>query len=404
MNLLDIAQSYLSDDPRDIAGVFIHRQLVAMRQWGWDIQVINSQPFGYREFQGRKRDYRPRSMRDGIVIWRPRHIWWGRNSGIGPERAYTWGVNRAVARLGYWRPHLIIADWVVPGGYAASRFASRFQVPLVIRVRGRDLLEIRRLIQRSYRMHNYYRMIFSAAERIICQGEGLFDQLIDTGLVDPHRTLALTNGVDTDYFRPATEAERDTARTMLGLAQNSQIWLFVGRWERAKGSGELAHIIPRLLAQLPEVQMLVVGPVRDFVSRAQLQNIPRVHFLGAVPPQEMLKVFRASDLFVLPSHNEGLPNSLLEAMSCGLVSVATSVGGIPYVIKDGENGYLVRPNNLQHLEQMLLRCAKQIHSLKMIMGANARKTLFVKHLDLLSTVNTLHSLLNSLIAERLFEK
>ena len=70
---------------------------------------------------------------------------------------------------------------------------------------------------------------------------------------------------------------------------------------------------------------------------------------GRVQHNRIIEFLNASDIFVLPTYHEGLPNVVLEAMACRLPVVATKVGGIPEAVKDGENGFLVPPKNVERL-------------------------------------------------------
>ena len=77
-------------------------------------------------------------------------------------------------------------------------------------------------------------------------------------------------------------------------------------------------------------------------------------FIGKVPHEEVLKYMSLSDVFVLPSLSEGFPNVVLEAMASGLPIVATKVGGLPEIVKNGENGFLIKPRNSKELAKKIL--------------------------------------------------
>jgi glycosyltransferase involved in cell wall biosynthesis len=89
----------------------------------------------------------------------------------------------------------------------------------------------------------------------------------------------------------------------------------------------------------------------DKVIKMNLED--EIIFTGMVEHQEIHEYYQAADIFVLPSYTEGLPISILEAMACGLPVVATNVGGIPEVITDGLNGFLVSPKNENELVKKL---------------------------------------------------
>ena len=91
--------------------------------------------------------------------------------------------------------------------------------------------------------------------------------------------------------------------------------------------------------------------MNDTIERAGLQE--QVRFIGAVHGEEKLSLLARSSIFVLPSYNEGLPIALLEAMAAGCAVITTPVGGIPEVITDGQNGFLVDPGDVQSIANRL---------------------------------------------------
>jgi len=122
----------------------------------------------------------------------------------------------------------------------------------------------------------------------------------------------IPNGIDTDRFRPPTSTERESARRTLGVPTAARVALFVGRLVEKKGVDVLAELIERT----PSHFFLIVGdgPLRTLIPKeaANLALFPEV------APEQMAKFYQASDVFVLPSHGEGLPLSVQEAMASGL--------------------------------------------------------------------------------------
>jgi glycosyltransferase involved in cell wall biosynthesis len=99
----------------------------------------------------------------------------------------------------------------------------------------------------------------------------------------------------------------------------------------------------------------------------------RIRFHGARPHDEIPRWLQAADVFLLPSFREGLPISLLEAMACETAVIATSVGGIPEIVRSGENGRLVPPGDADALASALRELLLDA-SLRVRLGRAARRT------------------------------
>lgn len=98
------------------------------------------------------------------------------------------------------------------------------------------------------------------------------------------------------------------------------------------------------------------GPLREELEKfCKQQGIHDVEFLGELPYREVLKQVANSDIFILTSLEEGMPNAIIEALALGKPVIATAVGGIPEVVKDGVNGILVPPKSTEHIAKALER-------------------------------------------------
>jgi glycosyltransferase involved in cell wall biosynthesis len=137
---------------------------------------------------------------------------------------------------------------------------------------------------------------------------------------------------------------------------NKPTILFAGLLTENKGVFDLISVIPKLVTKVPSVRVLLAGSGDIIKIQSMLRSLNvqgSVHFLGWVSPQELIRYYFRSHLFVLPSYYEGLPMVMLEAMACGLPVVSTKVGGIPELIEEGENGILIDPGDKDALFKAL---------------------------------------------------
>lgn len=140
--------------------------------------------------------------------------------------------------------------------------------------------------------------------------------------------------------------------------------LFVGGLEPRKGLDYLVRAMPMIAGLVPDVKLIVVAKsgfrgtdqVSTFQSLARELGVSnRILFRESVDQQTLLSFYSECDVVVLPSRNEGWGLSLMEAMACGKPVVATRVGGIPELVRDGVDGLLVEPGDLDQLASAVVR-------------------------------------------------
>jgi glycosyltransferase involved in cell wall biosynthesis len=161
------------------------------------------------------------------------------------------------------------------------------------------------------------------------------ERLLSLG-VRRERLTVIPNGIDVRAFDASSSTDRSRTQQVIGI---------VARLDLQKGFEYLLNAVATLRASFPGVRLLVAGEGPD---RARIEELVRRQNLSSVVTlagrqTDMPGFYAAIDIFVLPSLNEGLPMTLLEAMAASKAIVATRVGAIPSVITDGETGLLVEP-------------------------------------------------------------
>jgi glycosyltransferase involved in cell wall biosynthesis len=187
--------------------------------------------------------------------------------------------------------------------------------------------------------------------------------------------IVIKNGIDTNHFFK-NSIKRIQMKKRLQL-ENHFILLFAGRWTNNKGIFQLLKAFSIVRKTTTENLMLVLigsGEKERVLSEIQSLGISgNVLLIGPVNRQSISDYYCMSDIFILPSEFEGLPMALLEAMSCGLPSIVSRVGGNPELISSGKNGFLIEPNNLEELVETILWCLDHQRDLESI-GQSAAET------------------------------
>jgi glycosyltransferase involved in cell wall biosynthesis len=171
-------------------------------------------------------------------------------------------------------------------------------------------------------------------------------ELVNLG-IPKNRIVYLPNSIDINYFKPGKHKEEN-------------LLLYVGRISELKG----LHILMKALKHLKQsVRLLIIGPpdwnrtyyqnLLNLVERENQKGIHIVKYLGAMEQSEILEWYQKASLFILPSFAEGLPVTILEALSCETPVIATPVGGIPEIIKNRQTGILTPPGDPNSLAKAI---------------------------------------------------
>lgn len=197
---------------------------------------------------------------------------------------------------------------------------------------------------------------------VVAVWPGAAETLATVHGVDRSRLTVIPNAVAADAHGPASEAARTAARVGFELPEDQPVVACVGALSPEK---DVATALAAL-AELDDVHLLVVGdgPERAALERAAADQ---VHFTGILPDPSA--AFAAADAVVLTSRTEGMPGVLVEAGLCGLPAVASDVGGVREIVRDGETGRLVRPGDVAGFTRALQEVLADAPSL----GAAARK-------------------------------
>lgn len=155
---------------------------------------------------------------------------------------------------------------------------------------------------------------------------------------------------------------------------------FVGSFYRRKGISNLIQAIPSIIDEKDDCRFLLIGggPLLNSIKREahRLDTGKSVKITGYVDYNDLQHYYNEMKIYVLPAYAEGIPSTIFEAMGCGTPVLATRVGGILDVIKDGETGFLLESNDPKHIAQRitgLLDSPKLLEKVSMNAYENVRK-------------------------------
>jgi glycosyltransferase involved in cell wall biosynthesis len=339
------------------AGLFIRERTFRVAQHR-PLAVVSPQPWfpGQSLIRLLRPHYRPQApaleIQQGIRVYHPRYL-----SVPGLLRQLD-GWSMALATLGLMRTlkrqgaRLIDAHFAYPDGEAATRLGRWLGLPVTITLRGTEVPHSKNPVLRP----RLARTLKSAA-RVFSVSDSLRRLAIELG-AEPDKTEVVGNGIDTARFQPVG---RTAARARFSLPDSARVLISVGGLVERKGMHRVIDVMPELVKHHPDLHYLIVGgasPEGDNRAEltaqvARLGLADRVHFLGALPSDELKWPLSASDVFVLATRNEGWANVFLEAMACGLPVVATDVGGNAEVVCRDELGIIVPFGDSLALQQAL---------------------------------------------------
>jgi len=250
---------------------------------------------------------------------------------------------------------------------------STFHTPMNVDLRHIEVVDARSLAAVAMRPFStsIEKRLIASSHLISSVSAQTKRELLEYGLEDENVEV-FWNGVDTKRFVPNTT---DT---------ESRTILYVGRLSYRKGLPDLLKCARIVLEKHPEWCFKVIGkgPLASLLKReARASGIPGTNFVlgGFVNRDQLILEYQKASLFVLPSHYEGMPTSLLEAMSCGLPVIATSVGGVLDLIQDGKNGLISPPGNPRALAMKICQAIED-ENLRRSLSRNAR-SFVVNHFE-----------------------
>lgn len=231
-------------------------------------------------------------------------------------------------------------------------------------------------------------LISRQASAYLAISEEIASQLVAEGFY-PERIIRFPNGVDMERFFTATE--KNPLRGQLGLPVDKKIVLYSGRLVNRKGFDLILAAWPQIYVACPDAHLVVVGGGPED-SKAALEKLAvetgQTTMTCVGPVSNVASYLAASDIYLFPSRREGLPNALLEAMSCGCACIASEIGGCTDLIDPGKTGLLFPSGDAQAMTEIAIHLLSD-ESLIKTLGKSAH--------NLIAAEYELHSVIERLI-------
>lgn len=193
-------------------------------------------------------------------------------------------------------------------------------------------------------------------QQVVTMNQAFVQQLADKGV--PRRAIKVVhNAINTDWVKDVSEAEKKSLRDQLQIHADEKMILSVGRLSHEKAQIDLVEAVGLLrrahLEYKTKLVLVGAGPEQQRIANRAAAHGITTDVLFTGQKSDVKNYFAAADIFVLPSHTEGSPNVLLEAMAAGLPVIATKVGGVPEIATHNFDAMLVTPHQPEEITAAL---------------------------------------------------
>jgi glycosyltransferase involved in cell wall biosynthesis len=368
--------------PGSIDGVFNLLALRALQERGHAVRVVRFLPWlpALRKRWDVYRDVPGSYSIDGIAVRTLRALIGPKNRGLA---SVAWQLRGAMARqVEAFDPDIVQVHGVLPAGL----LASDVRAPIVVTGHGSDTYSL------PFLRPSLETLAAGVIERAAaCVGVSAFiaSKMKTLGAKRPR---VIFNGADDRIF---FQRDREAARAALQLDPRRPVILFAARMVPEKGLAELREAVLALRDLRPQV--VLAGP-GDRGNTLFASTGIDVYAPGVVSHEELATLLAACDVFALPSHKEGLPVVLCEAMNAHRAIVATDVGGISEIVHDGESGFVIAPHNAASLARHLRLVLEDAHLRRMF--ERAAGAFAAKHLTWQANARAYEALYDGILRSR----
>lgn len=329
-------------------GIFNYRMLRSLAHSGVDLHVISPRP--YAPPLGPYSSY---SRLPETEDWGPYRIHHPRFWYLLPKRflygvsgeSYARRIPQYVERT-FETPDVVQACHLYPDGYGMLPYVRDNDLPLFVVSHGTLLNS---LDDQPPGVRDKIQETLDEATGVMCVSDALAEKA--GRLTDPSKVRTVPLGADPDMFPVSC---RQRLRRELDVPAEATVVIFVGALTEQKGVAEIAELLPTLYLEDTVFVFVGQGELEGTLRRALTRSgFPGRHMYTGMEPIALRRWYAVADLLMLPSHSEGRPTVVYEAMASETAVLASEVGGIPEQVVDGETGVLIPPKDVGALGNAL---------------------------------------------------
>jgi glycosyltransferase involved in cell wall biosynthesis len=312
---------------------------------------------------------------------------WPKFRGVLPEQVE---FIRILLDTMIWGCDVLHCHITYPSGYAGVRLSRLRNYPLMVTPHGADIQTIPEIghgLRLDPVLNKKITHVIRSADRVTAISNNIEKVILDAG-ARRDKVKLIPNGVDIERFNKPVLHD---VRSRLGVEPDARLIVTIGAFNLRKGQDYLVRAMPAILNAEPRARLVIVGNGTEALlpEIKQYGLVGKVILTGGIVPSSdillgrnsdvpdyLADLLRSSDLYVsagIQNNAEGLSLAVLEAMASGLPVVASAISGNTDVVKDGENGYLVRPASEEALASGITRILSQ-DDIRRFMAGEARRT------------------------------
>jgi len=376
-------------DRQDYKGNFVRDLAVELRYRGHEVHVVTPmRPGAVKE-----------ETIDGVFVHRFSYYGWRRGIQLGQLKGNSTLLLGSLILLGTMKcllsviKHnidLVHAYWVVPGGLIGLIVGRLTRRPVVATAAGSDLTTAP-----EYRLARLLTTLtLKHLDRVLPVSTPMKKIAMKLGLPGDRGTVIHGPvGIDTGDLK-------ETAKQQPFTEKYGRTLVYVGNLTAPKRAETIIRAMQKVREMYADCRLVLIGEGSLLPSLEALADElglkKHVNFLGALPHEEVLKMLQGADVFVHCSDHEGLGMAIMEAMGAGLPVVASRVGGVPDLVREGETGFMILPDDVEKYAEKIILLLKN-DQLRKKLGSNARH-FAEKHLNKQTILAQLETVYREILA------